>query len=500
MTRLADPVAEAPAQEPAERPRRRHEVVIIGAGLSGVCAAAGLLEAGFDDFVILDKGDEFGGTWRDNTYPGLTCDVPSALYSFSWAPKHDWSRLFAPQTEIRAYIDEIARRRGIAERARFGTEVTGAAWDDARKRWLVDTNEDQYEAAVVIACPGPWSEPEIPAIPGLERFEGEVFHSSRWNHDLNLRGRRVAVIGTGASAVQFVPAIQRQVAELFVFQRTAHWVLPKLDVRHGWLQHLLLRIPAVRKALRAGTFEIFEALNAAMRFPWLMRQIQRIAELHLRRSVPDRQLRKALTPSFTLGCKRILMSNDYYPSLTRENVAVVPAAVTEVRPNSVVDANGDEHAVDTIIFGTGFKILDMPAAEIVRGRDGRTLADVWRGSPRGYLGTTSAGFPNAFLMLGPNLGINTAATVLMEYQVDYIVDALRAMRSSPTGALELRSDVQDRYNEWLDAELAGTVWNRGGCSSYFLDSTGRNGFMYPRSARHLRRRLARFDTESYEPV
>lgn len=476
----------------------RVRVAIVGAGLSGICAAAALRRAGIEDFVLLEKAEDVGGTWRDNTYPGCTCDVPSLLYSFSFAPSAEWTRFFAPQPEIQRYVHDVVAREGLLERVRGGTEVRGATWSD-EEGWLLDTSTGPISAQVMIAGAGPWHEPLTPDLAGLENFEGTVFHSSRWDHGHDLAGRRVAVVGSGASAVQFVPEIQPAVSHLTLFQRTPHWVLPKLDRATTSVERWALRhVPGVGRLARGALFNLFEALNAAMRYPRAMRQLQRLGELNLRRGIRDPELRAKLTPDFTLGCKRILISNEWYPALARRNVTVVPAAVERVLPNGVVDANGAEHEVDTIVFGTGFQILDMPVADLVRGRDGRTLGEVWQGSPRGYLGTVTSGFPNAFVMLGPNLGINTAATVLMEAQARYVVDAIEAMDREGIGALDVRADVQDRFNARVDAALEGTVWNAGGCRSYFLDANGRNGFMYPWSARHLQRRLAAFDLSVYE--
>lgn len=475
-------------------------VVVVGAGLSGICAAAMLRRAGIEDFVVLDRADDVGGTWRDNTYPGCACDVPSALYSFSFAPKHDWSRLFASQPEIRSYARDVAEREGVTPHLRLGTDLVGADWDGEAHRWRLRTSRGPCEARVLIAATGPWHEPVLPDVPGLDRFAGVSFHSSRWDHDHDLRGRRVAVIGNGASAVQFVPEIQPAVERLVVFQRTPHWVLPKLD-RPLTSRELALfaRAPASQRLLRGGIYYAAELLGRAMLRPAAMRGLQRIGERHLRRSVADPGLRRALTPDYTLGCKRILFSNDYYRALARPNVELVPAAVGEVRERSVVDSKGAEHEVDTIVFGTGFRLLDMPIAGLVRGADGRTMADVWRGSPRGYLGTTVAGFPNAFVLLGPNLGNgHSSATVLMEYQMRYVIGAIGALERHRLGSVDVRADVQRAFNARVDAALAGSVWNAGGCGSYYLDRNGRNSFMYPWSTLRLRRLLGSFELDDYQ--
>jgi cation diffusion facilitator CzcD-associated flavoprotein CzcO len=473
---------------------------VVGAGLSGICMAVKLRAAGIHDFAVIDRAEEIGGTWRDNTYPGCACDVPSALYSFSFEPKPDWSRFFAGQEEIRAYAHTVAERHGVVGHLRLGVDMEAAAWDAAAQRWRVRTSAGEYEAQVLVAGTGPWHEPVYPELPGLESFEGKVFHSSRWDHDHDLAGRSVAVVGSGASAVQFVPEIQPVVERLHLFQRTPHWVLPKADrPLTRTEQRLFARLPGALRAFRGALYNLSEIFGHAMRRERVMRRLQRIGERHLERQVRDPELRAKLTPRYTLGCKRTLFSNVYYPALQRDNVEVVPEAVVEVRANSVVGGDGVERAVDTIVFGTGFKLLDMPIAKLLRGADGRTMADVWQGSPRGYLGTTVAGFPNAFVLLGPNLGNgHSSATVIMEDQARYVIDALRTMDARGLASVDVRGDVQDAFNASVDARIGATVWNAGGCASYYLDGNGRNSFMYPWSTLHYRRRTRRFDVESYE--
>jgi cation diffusion facilitator CzcD-associated flavoprotein CzcO len=477
----------------------RVKVLVVGAGLSGICAAVKLRKAGIHDFVVIDRAQEIGGTWRDNTYPGCSCDVPSALYSFSFEPKPDWSRFYAGQEEIRAYAHTVAERHGVEPHLRLGVDMTEAVWDEQAQRWRVTTSVGELEAQVLIAATGPWHEPVVPDLPGLESFEGTTFHSSRWDHTHDLRGKRVAVVGSGASAVQFVPEIQPEVERLHLFQRTPHWVLPKPDrPLTGVEQHLFTRFPALQRAFRSTLYYFSELFGRGLRRRRAMKRLQRIGERLLEKQVSDPQLRATLTPRYTLGCKRMLFSNVYFPALQRPNVEVVPAAVTEVRPNSVIGGDGVEREVDTLIFGTGFRLLDMPIAQLLRSADGRTMADVWEGSPRGYLGTTVAGFPNAFVLLGPNLGNgHSSATVIMEDQLRYVVDAIRTMDRDRLASVEVREDVQREFNEQVDERLAKSVWNAGGCASYYLDRNGRNSFMYPWSTIHYRRRTRRFDVESY---
>ncbi|MFD4355766.1 flavin-containing monooxygenase [Nocardia sp. NPDC058518] len=479
---------------------RQHEVVVIGAGVSGICAAIKLIEAGVEDVVIVEKADTFGGTWRANTYPGCACDVPSGLYSFSFAPNSEWSRLFAPQPEILDYVDRVAREHGLAEHTRFGVEVVGSRFDDAAQLWRLDTSEGPLSARFVVSAAGPWNEPRLPEIPGLDEFPGEVFHSARWNHDYDLRGKRVAVVGSGASAVQFVPAIQPDVAELHLFQRTAQWVLPKLDHRvPGFEKKVMRRFPFAHKALRSTEYALMEGLGVAFRHPRpLMQTVQAVGSAYLRAVVRDPALRAKLTPDYLLGCKRILFSNSYLQSLTKSNVDVHATGVTEFRGNTVVGADGTTAEVDAVILGTGFHILDTPLADIVRGADGRTMAEHWKGSPEAYLGTVTTGFPNAFTVLGPSLGTgHSSAFAILEAQVAFLVSAIESARREGWAVLDVRPEVQARYVDQVQAALAGTVYNAGGCHSYYMDANGRNSFSWPWSTGELRTRVSTFDPTDF---
>lgn len=478
---------------------RDFEVLVVGGGASGIGAAIRLLQAKVTDFAVLEKAADLGGTWRDNTYPGCACDVPSALYSFSFAPNPEWTRAFATQPEIRTYLRDTAERFGVIPHVRLGVEVTASQWNEAAQRWELTTSEGRFTARFLIAGTGPWHEPLVPELPGLGSFPGEVFHSSRWNHDYDLSGKRVAVVGTGASAVQFVPEIRPKVNHLHLFQRTAQWVLPKPDHYVPHIERWLLRtFPAAQRALRAFEYACMEALGVGFRHPWILRLIQRIGLAHLRRTVRDPQLRKALTPNYTLGCKRLLMSNTYYRSLTQPNVDVHPHAVAEVRGNRVVGADGSDHEVDAIIFGTGFHILDMPVAERVFDSEGYTLADRWQGSPQAYLGTTVSGFPNLFVLLGPNLGTgHSSAFMILEAQLEYTINAIRAVRSAGWSSVNVRTEVQEAFNAEVQQHLAHTVYNAGGCSSYYLDVNGRNSFSWPWSTGFMRQRIRHFDPNAY---
>jgi cation diffusion facilitator CzcD-associated flavoprotein CzcO len=478
-----------------------HEVVIVGAGISGIAAAIKLREAGVRDVVILEKAETYGGTWRANTYPGCACDVPSNLYSFSFAPNSDWSRVYGTQPEILAYVDRVARDHGLEEVTRFGVELLGADWDDTTQRWRLSTTAGALTARFVVAAAGPWNEPKVPDLPGLADFPGEVWHSARWNHDVDLDGKRVAVIGTGASAVQFVPEIQKQVAGLHLFQRTAHWVLPKVDhpvpAAEKWVKR---NVPLFERTLGAVEYVAMEGVGAAFHHPrpW-MHALQKVGQAHLRATVRDRELREKLTPQYLLGCKRILFSNNYLQSLTKPNVEVHATGVERVEGSTVVGSDGTTAEVDAIILGTGFHILDMPVADLVRGADGRTLAEHWAGSPEAYLGTVVAGFPNAFVVLGPSLGTgHSSAFAIAEAQVALIVDAVTTARSQGWATLAVRPQTQAAYVDEVQAALAGTAYNAASCHSYYVDSNGRNSFSWPWSTGELVRRVSRFNPADYE--
>jgi cation diffusion facilitator CzcD-associated flavoprotein CzcO len=472
------------------------EVIIIGGGLSGVGAAVRLQLSGSDDFLLLERAAQLGGTWRDNDYPGCVCDVPAGLYSYSFAPKSDWSRVFAPQDEIRRYIVEIARRHGITDRVRYRAEVESAIWSEETQSWQIRAGGECHSCRVLVSATGPWSEPRTPALPGLSDFAGAVFHSSRWDHRHPIDGARVAVIGTGASAVQIVPAIQPRVAALAVFQRTPHWVLPKPNPKLG---------PFLRRALgRRGSMRVnrgvlyggAELLGFCQRNPYLLGPLEAVARFNLRRAVRDPCQRRALTPDFRIGCKQLILSNEWYPALTKPNVRLIPHAASAVRPGGVVDSTGAEWPADTIVLSTGFAVTDPPIAGRLRGRDGRSLAEVWSGSPRSYLGSLVHDFPNLFLLLGPNASNgHSGAAVLAELQINFLLRALRQMRERRLGSIEVSASAQERFNRELERRFGGTVWEAGGCSSYYLDANGRNSVIFPGSTLELRRRLSRFDCD-----
>jgi cation diffusion facilitator CzcD-associated flavoprotein CzcO len=478
---------------------QHHRLAIVGTGFSGLGMAIRLKQEGEQDFVLLERAGDIGGTWRDNTYPGCRCDVPSHLYSFSFAPNPNWSSTFSPQEEILDYLKKCAERFGVLPHVRFDTELESAEWDEDEGLWRIETSTGPMTANFLIAGQGPLSEPALPEVPGLETFEGAAFHSAQWDHDHDLTGERVAVVGTGASAIQFVPEIQPKAGKLHVFQRTAPWVVPHRNRPLKRSERTLYRLfPPAQLAMRAGIYWARELFVLLFRHPPVNRLLEQLPLRHMRSQIKDPELRRRLTPGYSMGCKRILPADEWYPALAQPNVEVVSGGVTEIRPNSVVAEDGSEREVDTIIFGTGFHVTDVPIADRVRGRDGRTLAETWNGSMSAYKGTTVAGYPNLFFLVGPNTGLgHTSIVFVIESQVEYILGALRTMRARGAATLEVREDVQAAYNAELDRMTEGTVWVTGGCTSYYIDRNGHNSALWPTYTWPFRRQLRHFDAGAY---
>jgi cation diffusion facilitator CzcD-associated flavoprotein CzcO len=476
------------------------KVAIVGTGFSGLGMAARLKREGIEDFVVLERNQEVGGTWWDNTYPGCQCDVASRLYSFSFAPNPDWSRTYSRQSEIRDYLRDCSERFGLRPHIRFGCEVQSASWDEEQGIWRIETSEGEVRAEALVAGMGPLSEPAPPDIPGLDRFEGKVFHSARWDHEHDLSGERVGVIGTGASAIQFVPRIQPEVGSMHVFQRTPPWILPHTDRPVTRLERRIYRaFPALQRLARTGVYLSREWLVLGLTHRRrLMKLPEAIARRHLARQVRDRELRRKLTPNYTIGCKRILLSNTWYPALSKPNVDVVTDGISEVRGSSVVTGAGEEIELDTLILGTGFRVTDLPAANNLIGRDGRTLAETWQGSPQAYMGSSIPGFPNFFMLLGPNTGLGHNSVVYMiEAQVAHVMRCLRAKAERGAVAIEAREEALAEWNAEIQRFLAGSVWNAGGCKSWYIDRTGRNTTIWPRFTWQFRRSARRFDPAAY---
>ena len=476
------------------------EVLIVGAGFAGLGTAIRLAQQGRRDFAIIERADDVGGTWRDNTYPGLICDVPSHLYSFSFAPNPDWSHTYPGQAEILRYLRACADRYGVRRHIRFGTELTAARWDGTASRWRVETTAGSFSAHFLVLGVGGLSAPRMPEVPGLNRFAGTMFHSAGWRHDHDLRGERVAVVGTGASAIQFIPRIQPQVSRLLVLQRTPPWVLPhpgrRLTRAERWLSR---RVPGVLHARRLGVYLVRETMVPGLTIDARLNGgLEEIARRHLRLQVRDPLLRCRLTPGYRIGCKRIVISNEFYPSLTRANVDLVPEPVVEVRQRSLVTADGREHAVDTIIAATGFHVTDPPYAAQVSGRGGRTLEQTWDGSPQAYMATSIAGYPNLFVLGGPNSGVgHTSLVFMIEAQIAHVLDALEVCRRQRLTSIEVKSSAQAAYNAGVQQRMERTVWATGGCASWYFDARGRNTTLWPAFTAQFAARARHIDVRAY---
>ncbi|WP_214367242.1 flavin-containing monooxygenase [Pseudonocardia sp. H11422] len=476
---------------------RRVRIAIIGAGFSGLGMAIRLQQAGIGDFEILERAADIGGTWRDNSYPGCAVDVQSHLYSFSFAPNPEWSHTYSPQPEIWDYIKRVSAEHDVLRHVRFGHEVIGGEWNETTQRWLLHTAAGDVEAQFVISGMGPLSNPIPPDISGLDTFAGHTFHSARWDHDHDLTGKRVAVIGTGSSAAQFVPEIQPKVGKLLVFQRTPGWTFPRNNRRISAVEHALYRrFPVLQRLVRARQYLYREAIAFLLQSPKRVGVIEGVARRRLRKQVADPDLRAKLTPDYAMGCKRIIVTDDFHPALTRPNVEVVTESIREIRPSAVVTADGTEHEVDTLILGTGFQV--MPVADPLRGRDGVPLAQRWSTRREAYLGTTVAGYPNYFMLVGPNTATgHTSVLLYLESQISYIVQALRHLDRSGAPSLDVRPDVQDAFNRDLGERLAGTVWTAGGCRSWYLDSDGGTSALWPGYTWQFQKALRRFEPADY---
>jgi cation diffusion facilitator CzcD-associated flavoprotein CzcO len=503
-----DPLKRDPAEQPwttpAQLPLPSHiRIAIVGSGFSGLGAAIALSNEGYgNDLIILERRLSVGGTWHDNSYPGCRCDVPSNLYSFSFAPNPSWSETFSAQPEIERYLQATAREFGVLDKVAFDAALEEARWDAARGVWKLETSRGSLTADFLINGGGGLSEPFIPEIPGAPSFAGTTFHSAQWNHAHDLTGRRVGIIGTGASTIQFLPIVQTSAGQVILFQRTPPWVFPHRNRPTTGPERTAFRmLPWTQRFSRARNYWMGEALLGSMliRNSPKLGRLEKLAKAFLARQVSDPELREKLTPTYTPGCKRLLQSNDYYPALQRPNVDVETEKIIEIRPEGVVTADGTLHRVDTIIYGTGFRITSNPMAEKVHGTEGRTLTEYWAGTGmRAYCGTTIPGFPNFFMMAGPNTGIgHTSLVVMIEAQVAHVVGALRALRESNATVVDVRPDVLETWSTEVQTKAAPTVWNSGGCSSWYLDDAGRNTTLWPDYTFRFVRKTRTFDPADY---
>ncbi|HEY2719077.1 MAG TPA: NAD(P)/FAD-dependent oxidoreductase [Solirubrobacteraceae bacterium] len=477
-----------------------HRVAIVGSGFSGLGMAVRLKREGIEEFVVLERADDLGGTWRENTYPGCACDVPSHLYSFSFAPNPEWSRTFSGQAEIWAYLRRVAREHEIDQHIRYRHEVTAARWDSELELWRLETSAGTLDADMLVIAAGPLAEPKLPEIEGIQDFKGGIFHSARWDHEQPLNGKRLAVVGTGASSIQLIPQIQPEVGRMHVFQRTPPWIVPQRNRSITALEHRLYRaFPLAQKLIRGAIYAARELYVLPFMRPRDGSPPERVARRHLQRQVPDARLRARLEPNYRIGCKRIVISDTYYPALQQPNVELVTDPIARITQRGIVTADGSERELDAIVLGTGFHAADFPFSEWVHGPDGRSLKEVWQGSPHAYQGTTVSGFPNMFVLVGPNTGLGHNSIVFMiESQLDYVLECLRRMRRAGLGVIEVREQAERSYNEQIQQRLAPTVWNSGGCVSWYTNEQGKNTTIWPGSTWPFRRRLRRFEMADHE--
>ncbi|HEV7419222.1 MAG TPA: NAD(P)/FAD-dependent oxidoreductase [Mycobacterium sp.] len=467
------------ADETAVRSDPVHtRALIIGTGFSGLGMAIALQRQGVD-FLLLEKADEIGGTWRDNTYPGCACDIPSHMYSFSFEPKPDWRHMWSFQPEIFDYLKGVTDKYGLRRYVRFNSRVDRAHWDDDDQTWHVFTDTGQeYVAQFLVSGAGGLHIPLIPDIEGIDEFRGDTFHSAQWDHDVDLTGKRVAVIGTGASAIQIVPAIVEDVAELHLYQRTPAWVMPRPNNAFPeWTRRMFATVPGARALMRAGIYWIHEAVGFAMtREPRLLKIGELMGRWNIRRSIKDPELRRKLTPSYRAGCKRILNSDTYYGGIADPRTDVITEGIARMTPDGIVTTDGREHPADVVVFATGFHVTDSYTYVDIKGSGGEDLVDRWnREGIQAHRGIAVAGMPNLFFLLGPNTALGHNSVVFMiESQIRYVAKAIAAVDKSGARALSPSRHAQDEFNAELQDDLATTVWNTGGCRSWYLDDHGVN--------------------------
>ena len=482
--------------------RKLYDIAIAGAGFSGLGLAIHLKKQGKYSFVVLERNAEVGGTWHDNTYPGAACDIPTFLYSYSFEPWPHWSNNYGPQQEILEYIKHCADKYGLRPHIRFRRNIQQVWYDEANCIWHTRlANGETILSRIVVGCTGPLNKANFPNIPGRETFQGAAFHTARWDHAVDLTGKRVGVIGTGASAIQVIPSIAEKVGHLSVFQRTPPWVIKRHDhpIKPG-VQKLYKALPFLQKIRRGRVYLRQEAAALAfVVFPKLMNVARRLGVRNLQKGIQDPELREKLTPNFMMGCKRVLLSNTYYPSLTRENVALVTDSIEEITPTGVRTTDGKLHELDVLVYATGFEASENMAPFEVLGKNGVDLQDLWKNGGESFLGTTVNGFPNFFMIVGPNTGLGHNSMIYMiESQVRYIMHALKVMDRKGFKEVEVKASVQDAFNEKVQKRLEGTIWNHGGCMSWYLNHDGKNTTLWPGFTFEYRHKTRRFKVKDYE--
>lgn len=480
------------------------DAVIVGTGFAGLCMGVRLKREGIHSFVILEQADGVGGTWRDNHYPGAACDVQSHLYSFSFERNPDWSRMYGLQSEILEYLNHCTDKYGLRAHIRFNASAESAVFDERSGLWTVKTgNGLSLKTKTVINGSGGLSRPSIPDIPGLKKFRGKTFHSARWDHSYDLNDKSVAVIGTGASAIQIVPAIQPKVKRLDLFQRTAPWVIAKPDRAVSRFERGLFRVfPPAQWLFRLTIYWMLEFRVIAFAIhPGLMKVFEIFAKDYLKKQVKDPVLRYKVTPNFTIGCKRVLISNDYYGALQKYNVFVITEGIVEIRENGIVTGDGKEHPVDALILATGFQAAEAMSPFTVKGLGGNDLYDVWKNGAEAHLGTTVSGFPNFFLIVGPNTGLGHSSMVLMiESQVNYAMSCIRSLRKKRLKYINVLKEAQDLYNGKIQSRLEKSIWNTGGCVSWYRTESGKNTTLWPGFTFEFRLKTKAVNLSHYETV
>jgi cation diffusion facilitator CzcD-associated flavoprotein CzcO len=481
-------------------PGARPSVAIVGAGFGGVGAAAMLRRAGYDDVTLFERGSRVGGVWNHNTYPGAACDVPSHLYEFSFAPNPRWSRRYAPQAEIQAYVERVAADHGVLERVRTNTHVSGASWDEERARWRLQTSAGAYDADVLVAACGQLSVPKLPELAGLDAFAGPAFHTAEWRHDVGLEGKRVAIIGTGCSAIQTAPAIAPVVDRLDIYQRSPGWTVAKKDFEYSErAKRIFERFPAIQRLDRAANFAFHEFGAIAMtREPALLAPFRAAGRRQIKKAISDPLLRAKVTPHDEVGCKRVMLTDEWYPTLTRPNVDLVTEPIAEITSEGVRTSDGTERAADVIVFATGFKTHGFVAPMRIAGAGGHTLAEEWGERPRAYLGLSVPGFPNMFLLYGPNTNGGTGSVIeTIEAGANHVIAALRALEHAGAQRISITRARAEAFDRELRAALARTVWHTG-CTSWYVDANGNDPNQWPWLWSTYRRRTARLDPGAYE--
>lgn len=479
---------------------KQRSIAVVGGGFGGVGAIVILKRAGYDDVTVFERADGIGGVWHHNTYPGAACDVPSHLYEFSFEPNPRWTRRYAQGPEIKAYLEDVARRHGVLDRIRTNTEVTQARWDAERGKWMLDTSAGPHEADVLLTACGQLSIPSVPPIPGLDDFQGSAFHTARWQHDVDLTGKRVTIVGTGCSAIQIAPAIQGEVAHLDIYQRSPGWTLPKMDfVYKERTKKLFERVPALQQLDRKAVFAFMELGAVAMtRKPGILKAFEAIGRRQITKAISDPELRAKVMPTDSIGCKRMMLTDEWYPTLTQPNVDLITDRIAQITASGIRTADGTERPTDVLVLATGFASHAFVAPMEILGTDGRALADEWAEVARAYLGMSVPGFPNMFLLYGPNTNGGTGSVIdTIESGMGHVLAALKTLDERQASTIQVRRDAADNFHTELTTALKDTVWHSG-CTNWYVDENGHDPNQWPWTWSELRRRTATIEPSAYD--